>query len=264
MNPSGGPSPDVSSVLLKHILDSQSLDVFPGLPPVDLPFGLTVHTLMLLISFGLLTVLLMLGAARHSLKPRGLSLVLEVVLLFIRDDLVYPVLGEKRGRRWLPYFAALFLLIFALNILGFVPAFRAATGNLSVSSALAGLTLVLIFAVGLTRLGPWGFFRNLFPSGSPLGVGLFVAALEFAGLMIKGVVLSLRLFANMFAGHLAILCFLVLMLTVHPAFALISVPFALFTSLLEVLISLIQALVFTLLGCLFLQMASTSHEEAPE
>jgi F-type H+-transporting ATPase subunit a len=240
------------------------LHLFPGLPPIELPPGLSLVTLMLLGAFVLITGLLVAAVRKPTLKPRGLTLAVEMLVVFIRDDLVYPVLGKVRGRRWLAYFTALFLFLFVLNLLGFVPTFRAATGNLAVTSALAALTLVLIFAVGLSRLGPLGFFRNLYPAGSPFLIGLFVAVLEFTGLLLKGAVLSLRLFANLFAGHLAILCFLVLMLTVNPAFVVVSVPFALFTSLLEILIALIQAMVFTLLGALFLHMASTSHEETSE
>jgi len=142
-----------------------------------------------------------------------------------------------------------------------VPAFKAATGNLSVTSALAALVLVLLFAAGLTRLGPFGFFRNMLPADVPRVIGLFVAGLELAGLFLRGAVLSLRLMANLFAGHLAVLCFLVMMLVASPSLAVVSVPFAVFTSLLDVLIAVIQSLVFTLLGCLFLQMASTSHAE---
>jgi len=246
------PPGDVSSVLLEHILDS------------TLPFGVGVHSLMVLMALAVILGVGLWAVRKPTLKPRGVTLVLEIVVLFIRDDIVYPILGNERGRRWLPFFTGLFVFILFLNLIGLVPAFKAATGNIAVTSALAVIILVLIFGVGLARLGPWGFFKNLFPSGTPLAIGLFVAALEFLGTLIKCAVLSLRLFANMFAGHLAILSFLVLMMTVSPAFLVVSIPFAVFTYVLEVLISLIQALVFTLLSCLFIQMASTSHEESHE
>ncbi len=256
----GGPSSDVSSTLLEHILDNTKWNLLPGLVPLQLPFGLSVHVLMLLFAVVLIIGVLWLAVRHQSLKPRGWSLAVEIVVVFVRDELVVPILGKERGRRWLPYFLTLFLFIFVLNVLGLVPLFRSATGNLAVTSALAALTLVLILASSFGRLGVGGFFRSLVPLGIPFGVGLFVAVLEFGGLFLRGAVLSLRLFANLFAGHLAILCFLVLAIVVNPAMVVFSLPFALFTSLLEVLISLIQALVFTLLGCLFLQMASSSHE----
>lgn len=243
-----GPSPDVSTILTEHILDSKT------------PLGVGVHALMVLLALVLISAAFLWAFRKPTLKPKGLTLALEWLVVFLRDDLVYPVMGARRGRPWLPFFTGLFVFILTLNLLGLIPLFKTATGNLAVTSALALIVLVLIFAVGFSKLGPFGFFTNLYPEGSPLAIGLFVAFLEFVGLLTKSVVLSLRLFANMFAGHLAILSFLVLMVIVHPAFMAVSLPFAVFTYLLEVLISLIQALVFTLLSCLFIQMASTAHE----
>ena len=258
------PTGDVSSVLLEHVLDSSSLQPFPGLPAIPLPFGMSVHALMVFLAVGLISAVFLVAARGPALKPRRITVAVEWLVLFLRDDVVYPVLGKVRGRRWLPFFTGLFLFILVLNLLGLVPAFKAATGNIAVTSALAVIILVLIFALGTMRLGPFGFLKNFYPAGCPRAVGLFVAGLEFLGILIKCAVLSLRLFANMFAGHLAILSFLVLMMTVSPAFIVVSVPFAVFTYLLEVLIGLIQALVFTLLGCLFVQMGSTSHEVSGE
>jgi F-type H+-transporting ATPase subunit a len=252
------PYGDVSSVLLEHVLDNKNLTPIPGLPPVSVP-GMTADALMLVTGLAVAAGLSLWAARTHSVKPRGWALALEVLVLFVKDDLVYPVLGKERGRRWLAVFTALFLFILVLNVLGMVPSLKTATGSLSVTSALAAMVLTLILATGLIRLGPGGFVGNMVPSDVPLVIAVFVAALDFVGLFIKGAVLSLRLLANMFAGHLAVLCFLVMMFTVSPSMAVVSLPFALFTSVLDVLIALIQALVFTLLGCVFLQMASTRH-----
>jgi len=248
----GGPPPDVSTILLEHILDAR------------LPIGVTVHFVMVTLALVLIGGASVWAFRKPSLKPKGLTLAFELLILFLQNDLVYPIMGPVRGRRWLPFFTSLFLLIAVLNFLGLVPILKTATGNLSVSSALAVMVMLLIFGVGIFRLGPFGFLKNLYPEGSPVAIGLFVAFLELVGLLTKSAVLSLRLFANMFAGHLAILSFLVLMMIVHPGFAVVSLPFAIFTYLLEVLISLIQALVFTLLSCLFIQMASASHEHSLE
>ena len=115
--------------------------------------------------------------------------------------------------------------------------------------------------MGIKNLGLPGFFRNFFPEGTNVPVGLFVAFLEFLGLITKSLVLSLRLFANMLAGHLAILSFLVLMFVISPLFGVVALPFAVFTYTLEVLVALIQAFVFTLLSCIFITMASTPEGE---
>ena len=94
-----------------------------------------------------------------------------------------------------------------------------------------------------------------------LGIGIFVMLLELLSMFTKSMVLSLRLFANMFAGHLAILSFLVLIFVITPFFGFISVPFSVFTYTLEVLVGLLQAFVFTLLSCIFITMASTPEGE---
>jgi len=254
-------SPGVSETLLGHILNSSSLELFPFLPALKLPQGITVHLFMQLLTAALLISLFGFAFRNRSLRPKKPAVALEFLILFVRDDIVYPVMGEERGKKWLPFFLTLFLFILALNLLGLIPAFKTATGNITVTTALALMVLVLILGVGLKNLGFRKFFRNMFPQGTPLPIGLFVAFLEFIGIFIKALVLSLRLFANMFAGHLAILSFLVLMFVLSPFFAVISLPFALFTYALEVLVALIQALVFTLLSCIFITLSSSVHEE---
>jgi len=254
----------VADTLFHHILDSDSLDLFPGLPSFKLPFGMSVHFFMLLLTLILLVTVFLAVFHKPKERPSKLAIALEMIVLFVRDDIVYPIMGEKRGRKWLPFFTSLFLFILVINILGLIPAFKTATGNITVSSALALIMLILTFVVGFGRLGFYKFFRNMYPDGSPVPIGIFVLILEFFSTIIKNVVLSLRLFANMFAGHMAILSFLVLIFVLHPLFAFVSLPFAVFTYTLEVLIALLQALVFTLLSCIFITMASTSHDASEE
>ena len=126
---------------------------------------------------------------------------------------------------------------------------------------MALMVFALMIVVGIREIGIGRFFRNFYPEDTALPIGLFVALLEFLGFFIKAIVLSLRIFANMFAGHLAILSFIALIFVLSPFFAVVSIPFALFTYLLEVLVALIQALVFTLLSCIFIAQASSVHGE---
>jgi len=168
-------------------------------------------------------------------------------------------MGKKRGDKWLPFFSTLFIFIIVINYIGLIPAFKTATGNITVTTALAIMILVIMFVAGFINLGMKKFVKNFYPQGTPIPIGLFVAFLEFIGLFIRTMVLSLRLFANMFAGHLAILSFLLIMFVLNPAFGFISVPFAVFISALEVLVALIQAMVFTLLSCIFISMSSSTH-----
>ena len=250
---------DISKVLFSHVLDGNSLDIFPGLPVLELPAWMTVHAFMLLLATVVLLVLYVPCFRRPQVKVSGLANPLEFLILFVRDDIVYPIMGEERGRKWLPFFATLFLFLLFINYLGIIPAFRTATGNINVTSALAVLILLLIFIIGFKNLGFTGFFKNMYPEGVPWPIGIFVFFLEFIGIFLKTMVLSIRIFANMFAGHVGILCLLVLIFVLHPLMALISFPGALTSYMLEILVAFIQALVFTLLSCVYITMASSSH-----
>ena len=250
---------NIAEVLFKHILNGDALDLFPAVPEIPLPFGLTVHCFMLLFSAVLILALFIPAFRRPVLKPVGLTCMLESIVLFVRDDIVYPVMGEHNGSKWLPFFTTLFLFIVTINLLGLIPAFKTATGNINVTSALALIILALMFIMGFGKLGFVGFFKNMYPSGVPLPIGIFILFLETIGIFIKSMVLSLRIFANMFAGHLAILSFLVLIFVLSKWSAFIAVPFAIFTYLLEILVALIQAFVFTLLSCIFINMSSSSN-----
>jgi F-type H+-transporting ATPase subunit a len=121
------------------------------------------------------------------------------------------------------------------------------------------MVLFLIFAGGIKSLGPWGFIKNMIPKGAPLLIGLIILVIELLGFFIKAFALCLRLFANMIAGHIVILALLVLIFILHPIAVAISVPLALFINILELLVALIQALVFTLLSCIFVAMACHHH-----
>ncbi len=250
---------DVSGTLFHHILNGNELDVFPGIPPVVLPFGMSVHGVMLLLAAVLIAGFSLLAVKKGILKPKSPAVIMETLVLFVRDDIVYPVMGAERGEKWLPFFFTQFIFLLTVNLLGLIPAFKTATGNINVTTSMALLVFLLIFFIGMKNLGIAGFFKNLFPEGTNIPIGIFVAFLEFIGIFTRSIVLSLRLFANMFAGHLAILSFLVLIFVINPLFGFVSMPFAIFTYVLEVLVGLIQAFVFTLLSCIYIMMASTSE-----
>ena len=252
---------DVSGTLFHHILDNNKIDIFPGISPVLLPFGISVHELMLFLSALLIAGFSLLAVKKDILKPKSPAVIVETLVLFVRDDIVIPVMGEERGEKWLPFFFTQFIFLLTVNLLGLIPAFKTATGNINVTTAMALLVFILIFIIGIKNLGILGFFKNFFPKGTNIPIGIFVAFLEFIGIFTRSIVLSLRLFANMFAGHLAILSFIVLMFVISPFFGFVSMPFAVFTYVLEVLVGLIQAFVFTLLSCIYIMMASTPEGE---
>ncbi len=236
-------------VLFGHVLDGP---LFPGGPTI-------LAVILGLSSLGFVATATI--AFRFSGPVPGLTaLALEAVVVFLKDELVVPIFGESGIQRWLAFFTSLFFFILVANLAGLVPGLKSPTANLAVTSSLALLVLGLMFAVGLRALGPVGFLRNMAPQGIPLVISLIAGFLEFAGLFVKGVILSLRLFANLLAGHLAILSCLALIFVLGPGMALIAVPFAIVLYFLEILVAFLQAFVFALLAGLFVQGTSTVHE----
>ena len=248
---------DISETLFHHVLNSGDLELFPYLPAIKLPQWMSVHHFMLFFATILILILLAIAAKKSRVKPGKFVIGIETIILFVRDDVVYPVLGEEKGKKWMPFFSSMFIYLLVINYLGLIPAFKTATGNINVTGALAVIIFILTFIVGFREAGFGRFFKNLMPEGAPVPIGVFVAFLEFLSIFTRSIVLALRLFANMFAGHLAILSFIVLVFIISPLFSLVSIPFAVFTYTLEILIAFLQAYVFTLLSCIFIGMASS-------
>ena len=139
---------------------------------------MTVDLLMMLFAASVIFISFVYAFRKPALKPRGVAAVLEILVLFVRDDIVYPVMGEKKGEKWLPFFTTLFTFLLLVNFLGLIPAFKTATGNITVTTSLALLILMLIFVIGFRQAGAVGFFKELYPEGTAPAVGLFVALME--------------------------------------------------------------------------------------
>ena len=250
---------DIASTLFHHVKNSHELELFPYFSPIHLPLGVTVHDIMLLLASLLILALFIPAFKRRSLKVRGIAVLLEAIVLFVRDDIVFPVMGRKHGEAWLPFFATLFLFIVTINYIGLIPAFKAATGNINVTGALALMILILIFTAGFRSLGMRGFFLNMYPKGAPKIIGIGIVLIETFGFIIKSTVLSIRLFANMFAGHMVIVSLIALIFIITPYFAVVSLPFAVFSYMLEILIAVIKKKKYKILSCVFINMAVSSH-----
>lgn len=260
-------SPDISDMLMHHVSDQKEWSILPAVPPIpihDLKIGsltipVTMHVIMLVIATAILTIVFCMAFSGNRTCPGKLGLAIEPIVLFIRDSLIYPVMGEELGQKWLPFFLTLFFFLLTSNLMGLFPLFGASTGNLSVTAALALMILVAIIAQGMKSNGVIGFFKNMIPAGVPLPIGILLLMVEIPGLFIKCSVLAIRLFANMIAGHFVILSLLLLIFIIHPVASVISVPLALFINLLELLVAVIQALVFTILSAIFLSTSSSHH-----
>ena len=217
--------------------------------------GISRLTLNMWLAGGILTLLLFL--ARKDREPRGfLRGLFELIYFFIRDEIVYPVMGRENGRTFLPFFLTLFTFIFVMNLLGLVPMpviGGAATGTLGCTITMASIVFLISVMAGIKYNGVGGFIAGFLPHGLPKFVIPLLFPIEVIGFVIKHGVLAIRLFANMLAGHLVLGAFLGLIFVFKSyGTTVISIPLALFMNFLELLVAFLQAYVFTLLSCLFI------------
>jgi F-type H+-transporting ATPase subunit a len=244
-----------------HLLAGKiQLPAFPSF--VDPIFGLSIdlsltrHVVMMWVASGLLIALLLLAFRRPSLVPGGLANFFEAIALFLRDEVVLPIMGEA-GKKYLPFLLTLFFFILFCNLLGLIPYGATPTGNISVTAALALCSFAVMIGAGIANNGPLGYLKSLIPSGVPLWLLPIMIPVELISLLVKPFALCVRLFANMTGGHVAILVFLGLIVILKSEWvALGSVPFAAAIYLLEIFVAFVQAFVFVLLSTVFISMAA--------
>jgi F-type H+-transporting ATPase subunit a len=232
-------------ILEHHLLDHRLAHLFSiGGHSVDL----TLHGLMMLITAVGLTVILWMAQ-----RTSNLGSAVEVFIVYVRDEIVRPNLGEEAGDDYLSYFLTLFFFILGCNLLGLVPWGATATGNISVTAALALLTYGLIHFSGIRQHGFLHYLQTYIPHGIPLWLAPLMFVIEFViGPTTKAFALCIRLFANMIAGHIVILAFLgMIFIFKSLLIAPVAVAAAVGLGLLELFVAFLQAYVFTLLTAVF-------------
>ena len=188
--------------------------------------------------------------------PRGIQSFLEPVICFIRDEVVIPNIGYKEHERFMPYLLSVFFFILINNIMGLVPfppPFGAnVTGNIAVTMTLALFSFVIIQVSG-TR----SYWRHIFATpGVPFWLLPIMIPVELIGMIAKPFALTVRLFANITAGHIIVMSLLALIFIFDSvAVAPVSIFFVIFMDCLELLVAFLQAYVFTLLSALFISLA---------
>ncbi len=239
---------------------------------LPLNFSLTKNALTILMVSGLLCwVFISIGRkykANPESAPSGIQNLFEPIILFIRNEVAIPSIGEKKYIKYMPYLLTVFFFIWFTNMLGLIPIFPGGanvTGNIAVTMVLA---LFTFFVVNLNaNKHYWIEFIN--PPGVPWFLKFpipIMPIVEITGLITKPIVLMIRLFANILAGHMVAIVFMSLIfifaaikLWLGFVAAPISLIFSIFMSLLELLVALIQAYVFTLLSAIYIGMATADH-----
>jgi len=181
--------------------------------------------------------------------------------LWLRDEVVYPVMGRDTGAKFLPYFLAIFFFILFMNLGGLLPMSATPTASIFITASLAGLTLAVMVVFGMITQGPIAFWKHLVPR-VPLLLWPLMFVVELVGLFVKPFALTIRLFATMSGGHLVVLSFMGILFVfgsmntaVAYATAPIWVGFAVFIMIIEAFVAMLQAYIFTQLSVIFVQAA---------
>ena len=270
--------------ILHHVADSNTEYLFDTNNDGEKDsFPISKHIIMLLIS-AFVTLFIGITATQkyrkniHA-KPKGLSQILEILLEFINNEIVIPNIGKKDAHTWTPVAMTFFVFILTCNLLGLIPFFEfirwgggggsTVTGNFSATVAFAIITFFAIIFAGIKKHGFIGHWKNMVPSGIPAPVLIILIPIEIIGMFVKPFALTMRLGANMTAGHIGMVAIFALPIILGNGIndpnnlSYMTGFFAGFIAVLlntgiyalELIVSLVQAYVFTLLSCVFIGMA---------
>ncbi len=206
---------------------------------------------MLWTAVAVLVGLALLARRRMGDVPTGLANLFEALVAFIRDHIAIPSLGAADGRRLTSLLCSFFFFIATVNLLGLIPIFSTATGNVNVTAGLALITFGFMVIGAMIRHGPVGFIRGLIPKDAPLIMKPLLLPIEIISLLSKTFALTIRLFANMMAGHIVIFSLLGLVVIIGM-YALPVVVLVVAVFFFELFVCLFQAYIFTLLSAVFI------------
>ena len=234
-------------------------------------FSLTRNVVQMILALTLL-VWIMISVAKTyktgqgvTSAPKGKQNLVEVLVTFVRDEVAKPNRGHKVNK-YLPYLLTVFFFILINNIFGLIPGTANVTGNIAFTAVLGIISFVVIMFSSNSHY--WGHIFN--PPGVPLGVKFILVPVEFLSVFIKPFALIIRLFANMVAGHIIIICLISMIFIfvekinagagwgVSP----VSLAFTIFIYFIEVLVAFLQAFIFTMLTAVFIGQAfEGSHDD---
>ncbi|MFH0759391.1 MAG: F0F1 ATP synthase subunit A [Bacteroidota bacterium] len=241
-------------------VDDQGEMVEAGLP---LDFSITKNVFMMMLSL-IILLWVFLGLAKSYKKmgisePKGLAGFIEPVIVFIKEDVAIPNIGEEKYARYMPYLLTVFFFILLNNLMGLIPFFpfgANVTGNIALTMVLAVFTFIIT-----TFSGNRGYWQHIFNTpGVPFWLAPITIPVEVIGMFTKPFALMVRLFANITAGHIIVLSLISMIFIFKSIF--ISVPslvMVLIMDFIELLVAFLQAYIFTLLSALFIGLAMPEH-----
>jgi F-type H+-transporting ATPase subunit a len=241
---------------------------------LDLSITKNVFTLFLIVAIMLFVFINVAKAytKRKGQAPKGMQSLFEPLIVFVRDDIAKPSIGKKY-ERYMPYLLTVFFFIWIGNMLGLIPIFPGGanfTGNIAITMTLAGLTFIIT-----TVTANGHYWRHIFAMpGVPIPILIILTPIEIMGMFLKPIVLMIRLFANMMAGHIIALSFFALIFIFGKGgesagagygVSIGAIAFTVFMAVLELLVCFLQAYVFTMLSAIYfgsaIEEAHHPHED---
>ncbi len=248
--------------------DEEHGDYPANIRPLD--FSITKSVVMMLIT-GLLLLWLFSSLARSYGKneslPKGIGRFFEPIVLYIRDDIAIANIGEDKYKRYLPFLLTVFFFIWFLNMFGLTPLGVNVTGNIAVTTALALIVFLITNFTGTKDY--WKHILDPLGDGMPwygkLIIYIILVPIEILGIFIKPFALLIRLYANMTAGHVVLMSLIGLIFVFKSWFGgPLSFGLSFAISLIELLVALLQAYIFTMLAALYFGFAAEEHGHGPE
>lgn len=241
----GYPAPSINDFIFRPIFDIGPLHV-------------TKPELLMAICALLVVGFFWAAFRKPKLVPRGFQNLGEIGILFVRDQILRPMIG-RRGDKYLPYLVSLFFFIWFMNLMEIIPIAQfPVPSHIGFAWILVALTWLTYMSVGIRAKGPIGFFRGMIPSGIPWWImPLLVPIILFSDIAVRPFTLGVRLFANMFAGHLLLLVFYLstwyfVSATAGAVYAVGSLAMVIIVTAFEMLIQFLQAFIFTILTAFYI------------
>lgn len=237
-------------------------------------FSITKNVAALLFSIALMLWMFLSVAKSYTRRkgqaPKGMQSLMEPLILFVRDEIARPSIGEKRYMKFMPFLLTVFFFIWINNLLGLIPILPGGanlTGNIAVTLTLAVFTFLITLFVANKN-----YWHHIFAMpGVPVWVLFLLTPIEILGIFLRPFVLMIRLFANMAAGHIIALSFISLIFIFGEmstglgwGVSVLSVAFVVFMTMLELLVAFLQAYVFTLLSAIYFGAAVEEHHHEHE
>jgi F-type H+-transporting ATPase subunit a len=225
--------------------------------PLD--FSITKNVTMIFMVFAILFFMFSRMAKSYKSNkgmPKGMGRLLEPIVLYVRDEIAVPNIGEKHYKRYMSYLLTVFFFVWIVNLFGLTPIGMNLTNNIAVTFCLAIITYLIT-----TFSGNKNYWKHIFwMPGVPVPMKIILAPIELLGTFIKPFALMIRLYANITAGHIVLMSIIGMMFVFNNWLgSSLSFLLAFVLGILELLVAALQAYIFTVLSALYFGMAVEEH-----